>query len=152
MDSSPNSFESLQKLLRLKRYEQPSPRYFNEFSGNVIAAIRAAQARSPRWWEKFGFDLRPALTVGAGAAACALLFATVASVLDDDAAVHAALPAIGSAVSMSAAATPAPAAPLFIAADQGDVVSTAPVINAAGTMMLDPWRGRVRPVSYQPGR
>lgn len=149
MDSSPENFESLRKLLRLKRYEQPPPRYFNEFSGNVIARIRVGQTRSPRWWERFGFDLRPALTIGAGAAACALLFATVASALDGEEAAHAALPTMGSAVALSASTMPAPADPLFLARDQANAVSTTPVMNPAGTMMVDSWRARVRPVSYQ---
>jgi len=34
-------FEKLQRLLKLKRYEQPPPRYFNSFSTHVISHIRA---------------------------------------------------------------------------------------------------------------
>lgn len=36
-------FEKLQQLLKLKRYEQPHPRYFNELSGQVTARLRAGE-------------------------------------------------------------------------------------------------------------
>jgi len=39
-------FTKLQQLLKLKRYEQPHPRYFNDFSGQVISRIRAGKTGS----------------------------------------------------------------------------------------------------------
>ncbi|HNQ74754.1 MAG TPA: hypothetical protein PKN95_14280 [Verrucomicrobiota bacterium] len=39
-------FTKLQQLLKLKRYEQPHPRYFNELSNQVIARLHA-EARRP---------------------------------------------------------------------------------------------------------
>src|SRR5688572_13230703 len=41
MNPENQDFESLRRLLKLKRYEQPPPRYFNDFSGQVINRIRA---------------------------------------------------------------------------------------------------------------
>src|SRR5436190_2543465 len=76
--SSPENFDSLEKLLRLKRHEQPPPRYFNEFSGRVLARIERGEARSS-WWERFGVDLRPALAAGAGMVACGLIVYGVAT-------------------------------------------------------------------------
>ena len=76
--SSPEDFDSLEKLLRLKRYEQPPPRYFREFSGRVISRIAAGEARGS-WWERFGFDLRPAFAAAAGMFACGLVVYGVAT-------------------------------------------------------------------------
>lgn len=144
MDSSRDNFETLQKLLRLKRYEQPPPRYFNEFSGNVIAKIRAGAAR-PRWWERFGFDLRPVLSLGAGALACGVLVA--AGLGNDGESGQAAMPMAG--VGGVDAFTAATASPVdsFVSATSESSASTNPVINRAG-VMLDGLRRSVRPVSY----
>jgi hypothetical protein len=76
--SSPDNFDSLEQLLRLKRHEQPPPRYFNEFSGRVLSRIERGEARLS-WWERFGFDLRPALAAGAGLVACGLIVYGVAT-------------------------------------------------------------------------
>ena len=76
--SSPEDFDSLEKLLRLKRYEQPPPRYFNTFSGRVISRIEAGEARTS-WWERLGFDLRPAFAAAAGMLACGLVVYGVAT-------------------------------------------------------------------------
>ena len=78
MESSPENFESLQKLLKLKRHEQPPPRFFNEFSGRVIARIQSEGTRPPRWWERFGVDLRPVMAVGAGVTVSDTLFVALA--------------------------------------------------------------------------
>jgi hypothetical protein len=78
MSSAPDNFESLEKLLRLKRHEQPPPRYFSEFSGRVVDRIGRGEARRS-WWERLGFDLRPALAASAGMAACGLIVYGVAT-------------------------------------------------------------------------
>ena len=78
MSASPDNFESLEKLLKLKRHEQPPPRYFNEFSGRVLTRIEAGEGRASLW-EQFGFDLRPAFAAAAGMFACGLVVYGVAT-------------------------------------------------------------------------
>jgi len=78
MDSAPDKSDSLARLLRLKRHEQPPPRYFNDFSSQVIARIERGEIRVS-WWERFGFDLRPAMAAAAGALACGLIIYGVAT-------------------------------------------------------------------------
>jgi hypothetical protein len=42
-DNQNQNFEKLQHLLKVKRYEQPPPRFFNDFSGQVTARLRAGE-------------------------------------------------------------------------------------------------------------
>lgn len=78
-------FEKLQQLLKLKRYEQPHPRYFNELSGQVTARLRAgetarldtfeeAMTQSP-WLQRLwaAIEGRPALSGMVMAGVCGLL-------------------------------------------------------------------------------
>jgi hypothetical protein len=83
-------FEKLQRLLKLKRYEQPPPRYFNDLSTRVIAHIRSDTSvnrferadnlisRTPwlrRIWRKL--ESQPALSGVVATVACALMVAGV---------------------------------------------------------------------------
>jgi len=58
MSNPPEEFEKLQKLLKLKRHEQPPPGYFNNFSDRVVNRITALESREDRsaaapWIGKF---------------------------------------------------------------------------------------------------
>ncbi len=83
-------FAKLQHLLKLKRYETPPPRYFNDFSGQVTARIRAGKTggryetfeniviQTPwlsRLWHKL--ERQPALSGAVAAIACGLMVAGV---------------------------------------------------------------------------
>ena len=83
MGFPPDNFDSLRKVLRVKRYEQPPPRYFDEFSNRVMSRIERGDARVS-WWERFGFDLRPALGAATGVLACALVVYGVATADGDE--------------------------------------------------------------------
>ena len=68
------NFDQLRTVLALKRYEQPPPGYFRNFSSKVIARIEATEvAGSLAWWRKLGLNLKPTLMLGLGVVVCGLL-------------------------------------------------------------------------------
>lgn len=73
-DQGPEDFERLQKLLALKKYEQPPPGYFNRLPNEIMARIEAGEGQS-RFWERFipSFTLRPAMAYGLGLATCGVV-------------------------------------------------------------------------------
>ena len=85
MNENENNFESLRRLLAQKRQEMPPPGYFNSFSGQIIARIRASEDKATQtdaeqyfseapWLLKLlqAFELKPAFA-GAFASALSLL-------------------------------------------------------------------------------
>ena len=83
MNENENNFESLRRLLALKRHETPPPGYFNRFSGLVVARIRAGEGRSGAegyfseapWLLKLlrAFEFKPAFAGAFASAVCLLL-------------------------------------------------------------------------------
>src|ERR1051326_5741415 len=69
MNSAPEDFDGLKKLLALKRHEQPPPAYFNHFSDKIIARIEA-ERQAPRLslWDRLfpELDARPVLACAYG--------------------------------------------------------------------------------------
>jgi hypothetical protein len=86
MSQDTENFEQLRRLLKLKRYEQPPPRYFNDFSSQVIDRIKHGERgddhASAGWmlWEAAwlqriwaAFEAKPVLAGAFGLAVCATL-------------------------------------------------------------------------------
>jgi hypothetical protein len=86
MNAEPENFDQLRRLLKLKRHESPPPRFYNDFSSQVILRLRtgppggraelveAAISESPwvrRFWQ--AIETRPAVSGLLTAGACALL-------------------------------------------------------------------------------
>ena len=137
MNPPPDKFDALARLLRLKRHEQPPPRYFNDFSSGVLARIQRGEARVS-WWERFGFDLRPAMAAASGALACGLIIYGVAT-------------AGGGEVEMGSAALPSGISMngLMANVDAPPVNSTNPV-TSYGTPIDDKlFRGQTAPAMFQ---
>jgi len=90
MSENTENFEQLRRLMALKRHEQPHPRYFNDFSSQVIARIKLgetgddAPALKGMFWEApwlqrlwAALETKPILAGAVGVAACALLVSGV---------------------------------------------------------------------------
>jgi hypothetical protein len=90
MNPEPENFESLRRLLALKRHEQPPPGYFKVFSRQVIARIRAGEAarqapflerlfEEAPWLERLWtpFATKPVLAGAFGMVICGLLISGI---------------------------------------------------------------------------
>lgn len=83
MSENENDFDALRRLLALKRHEIPPPGYFENFSGNVIARIRAGDtAAELPWLLKFiqWFERRPAMPVTFASSMCLVLLYGIVSI------------------------------------------------------------------------
>ena len=137
--SSPENFESLQNLLRLKRHEQAPPRYFDEFSSRVMSRIGAGEARLS-WWDRLGFDVRPALGAATGVLACGLVIYGVATAGGDEQRLNAA----GSFMTGSSSGQSLMPPANTLAAN-----STNPVSNYGTPTDRHFFQAQTMPVSYQ---
>ncbi len=90
MNAEPENFDQLCRLLKLKQHESPPPRYFNDFSVQVLSRIRAGTPGSrfesfeeivsqSLWVRRFWrlIEHRPAVSGLFTAAACGLLIVGV---------------------------------------------------------------------------
>ncbi len=57
MKESQQDFENLKRLLKLKRHEVPPPGYFNQFSGSVIARLKAGERRPETLAERLNVNV-----------------------------------------------------------------------------------------------
>ena len=79
-NAGPENFDGLQKILAIKRHEQPPPRYFNGFSTEVLKRLnQPVPETDSRWWQRLGLDFspRPALAFALAVAATGLFLAGV---------------------------------------------------------------------------
>lgn len=72
---NPDEFEKLQKLLALKRHEEPPPGYFDRLPGEIRARIAHAEAHPEPWWRRWlvSWDVAPALATSYAVVAVALV-------------------------------------------------------------------------------
>lgn len=166
MTPEPENFDALRRLLKLKRCEPPPPGYFNDFSSQVIAQIRAGatvEREHPLdrlswevpWLQRLieAFQAKPALAVSFGAAVCALL---VGGVIYSESMEYnpATLPALSAdAIQV----TPAPVASTAFGLNgvgEGTLVAVStnnslnPIIQPGGSL-FDQFRINPQPASFQ---
>lgn len=90
MNPEQDNFQALQRLLALKRYEQPPPGYFDRFSVQVVARLRAGERGAPdSFWEWLrleaaglqrlwsALETKPVFAGALGAGVCGLLLAGI---------------------------------------------------------------------------
>jgi hypothetical protein len=161
MSEDPENFDSLRRLLALKRYEQPPPGYFRDFSGQVIARIKLGGPES-RWFDLEGllldapwlqrilgaFEAKPVLAGVFGVAVCGLLISGVVYSDRTDVPPVALIPVAagasqpGEIAKVSAADHPLLAKPAMLEAAS----STSPV--GAGVDPFSSGQLRAQPVSF----
>jgi len=143
-----NDFDQLRKLLALKRYEIPPPRYFNEFSGQVMARLSRPQRDPLTWWQRLGFmiDLKPAFMCGLGVVICGLLsFGIIGAmqISDSDGGLTARDSFSGSSMANPAIVGIAPAT-----ATASEPMSMTPLMAQQSTSPFNQFAGSVTPVSF----
>lgn len=138
MNESNNNFDELKRLLKLKQHEVPPPGYFNNFSGEVVARIRAGEVggspsliellRDTSWRESLLriFQAKPGVIGGVATSLCLLLLVGVVLADRSD----------ETPTGILANAEPAPASASALAAvvpasadNSGIAVNTNPVIS-----------------------
>jgi hypothetical protein len=162
MNENENNFESLRRLLAQKRHETPPPGYFNSFSGQIIARIRAGEAKAPQtdseryfseapWLLRLlqAFELKPAFA-GAFASALSLLlvFGIVYAERPDSGPqpiLQTADQSVGSFASMAPAALGQPAIATDIINSNNATTSLQPVASLFGSQNVF-----AQPVSFSP--
>jgi hypothetical protein len=86
MNPEPKNFDSLRRILILKRHEQPPPGFYDRFSRDVMARIKAGEmgdkiGLEPVWYRRVlgMFELKPVFAGAFGMGVCALLISGVVS-------------------------------------------------------------------------
>jgi hypothetical protein len=71
MNLDPEKFETLRKLMALKRHEQPPPEYLHQLPDRIITRIERGEGQL-NLWDKFSanFSLRPSLAYAFGLTVC----------------------------------------------------------------------------------
>jgi hypothetical protein len=86
MNPDSQDFDSLRRLLALKRHEQPPPGYFDRLPREVMARIKAGEKGGETgfdasWLQRLlgMFDVKPVFAGAFGAAVCAMVISGVIS-------------------------------------------------------------------------
>ena len=78
MDQESKDTFKVERIIALKRYEQPPPGYFHLLPGRIINRIERGEGQAG-FWEKWwpNFRVRPAMAYALGLAVCGVLAAGV---------------------------------------------------------------------------
>jgi hypothetical protein len=133
MNPESQDFEQLRRLFAIKRHEEPPPGYFNCFSRDVIARIKAGDQgkRSLRetWPQRLWamLEAKPIFAGAFGVSVCAVLISGILN--SEEGAIS------GSAVNPVISQANSPFTPATIALNQG--MPSDPVLSTNSTASLD---------------
>jgi hypothetical protein len=156
-----NNFESLRRLLALKRQETPPPGYFDSFSGQVVARLHAGEDRVKTEAENYfseapwllkllqAFELKPAFAGVFASALCLVLVFGIIYAERPDTSSQTLLQTSGQSLDTFAAMTPAS---LTQTADSsGIMLDTNPATSLQPVAPLfDSQNPLIQPVSFSP--
>lgn len=165
MTPEQDEFAALRRLLKLKRYEQPPPGYFNDFSRQVLARVRVDKREGSEqlldrvtweapWLQRLleAFQLKPVMAVAFGAVICALL---VGGVLLSETAEYTHVPPLPIMADQAVVQTASPGDnPLGLGAPPPGMLSLAGtnremnLFPPAGGSLFDQFRLNAQPVSF----
>ena len=158
MSENENNFESLRRLLALKRREIPPPGYFDHFSREVTARIRAEEASRTAnvssqlsWLSRLlsAFEAKPAFAGAFASAMCLLLLFGIVFAQRPDTALQPLLTISDQSgapiADLSPAAFTAQASPTVLALNTTNPVSLQPVATLFGQQ-----NSLLTPVSFSP--
>jgi hypothetical protein len=156
MSTNPEEFEELRKLLRVKRYEQPPPRFFNDFSSRVLDRIEAERASGAKagslaveapWLVRMLklLETNSLVAVGFATAVCAMLIGGIVYSESTD-----------QAPGTAAAAAPGDQASLMDASFKIEKPATAPSFSTNAVFSANPFDPSsaltLQPISFTPGQ
>ncbi len=85
MNSDPEEFETLRKLMALKRHEQPPPEYLDQLSGRIRTRIERGEGQLNLWDRlSANFSLRPSLAYAFGLTVCGALGLSAVSMVQQE--------------------------------------------------------------------
>lgn len=159
MNENENNFESVRRLLALKRHETPPPGYFEHFSRDVIARIRTGQdsrtanvsSQLPWLFRLLStFEVKPAFAGGFASVLCLLLLLGIVYAERPDGTPQQLMQA--AEITSSLAVAPSPSFnPMPVEQPAGQLLpgsSTNPVFNAPPAVWFAPQPATVQPVSF----
>jgi hypothetical protein len=156
MGSSPDNFSELQSLLKLKRHEQPPPRFFDHLSHGVLDRLRGPEGlRQQTLFSVLGLDfgLKSILFYSLGVAGCLLAVSGLTYQL-----VKGPSPVVDPATAAGPLlnpprdlAAPSPGVLAVETPPEGAGTSTNPVLSTEGVAFpIDPVKLKTKPASFGP--
>jgi hypothetical protein len=147
MNPDSEDFDSLKRLLALKRHEIPPPGYFDRFSRDVMARIKAGEnggaiGSELSWFQRLlsVFDVKPVFAGAFGTAVCAFLISGVISSEQT--------PAVGSVAPTPGNTSFATAVPVSMSTMDEQPFAT-PSNSMASGSLFDQFQSETRQVDYR---